>query len=257
MTTSTNYDKIGIGYAKNRRADPRIAAQIHQALSAMNSIVNVGAGGGSYEPEAMDLIAVEPSQRMIDQRPPSAAPAIQGNAESLPFPDDRFDASMSALSIHHWVDLPAGLREMRRVSQKRIVLFTFIPDAGEAFWLTQDYFPEFAEEDRRIFPSLKQLSLYLDVPLVSEVVPIPHDIRDGFQGAYWRRPQSYLDPDKRASISSFARRDSSELREGLTRLSRDLEDGSWNKKYGSCLDRDSIDLGYRIVIANLERTAAP
>lgn len=252
MTRSTNYDNIGIGYANKRRADPRIASQIEKALSDMRTIVNVGAGAGSYEPSCAELIAVEPSARMIAQRSPSAAPAIQAKAESLPFPDAHFEASMSALSLHHWEDLPAGLKEMRRVSRKRIVLFTFLADAGEPFWLTQDYFPEFAREDRRIFPTLETLSFHLGAPLVSETVLIPHDLQDGFQGAYWRRPEQYLDPAVRASISSFARRPPTELHQGLTRLQNDLDDGSWAKKHGSCLSRETIDLGYRIVVAKLE-----
>lgn len=252
MSESTNYEKIGIGYAKKRRSDPRIAAQIHETLSGIRSLVNVGAGSGSYEPTTTQVTAVEPSQRMIDQRSKLAAPCVLASAESLPFPDQSFDASMSALSLHHWTDLRAGLREMRRVSRTRIVLFTVLPDAGEAFWLTQDYFPEFAQEDRRIFPSLATLSQHLDLPLRSEVVPIPHDLQDGFQGAYWRRPQAYLQEATRACISSFARRDSAALQQGLSRLHQDLLDGRWMQKHGECLRKQTMDLGYRLVIAEVE-----
>lgn len=188
---------------------------------------------------------------MINQRSANAAPCVLGSAESLPFIDGSFDACMSALSLHHWANLRAGLQEMRRVTQKRIVLFTFLPDAGEKFWLTQDYFPEFAQEDARIFPSLETLSEHLDLPLRSEVVPIPHDLQDGFQGAYWRRPQAYLEEATRACISSFARRERAALQPGLLRLRQDLLSGDWTKKHGECLTKHTMDLGYRMVIAEL------
>lgn len=256
MSDSTNYDRIGLGYAQKRRSDPRIAEQIHNSLLGMRSVVNVGAGSGSYEPTSTQVTAVEPSQRMIDQRSRTAAPCMLASAESLPFPDDSFDASMSALSLHHWTDLRSGLQEMRRVSRKRIVLFTFLPDTGEAFWLTKDYFPEFAQEDRRIFPSLDTLSQHLGLPLRSEVVPIPHDLQDGFQGAYWRRPEAYLEEAARASISSFARREQATLQPGLSRLRQDLADGHWAKKHGACLRRHTMDLGYRLVIAEIEPSAS-
>lgn len=237
------YDRIGGGYARRRQADPRIAAAIVAALGDASSVVNVGAGAGSYEPADRVVQAVEPSEVMIAQRAPNAAPCVQGGAESLPFEDASFDAAMAVLTIHHWTDWRAGLREMRRVSRGRVVLLTFDVEASD-FWLTCDYFPALKALDERIMPKLGEMTEALGASEAT-VVPVPHDCVDGFLGAYWRRPDVYLDPVARASMSSFARIDAEA---GLKRLAEDLESGGWRTRYGDLLQRDALDVGYRLLV---------
>lgn len=186
--------------------------------------------------------AVEPSSVMISQRPANAAPCVCAAAESLPFEEGAFDAAMAVLTIHHWSDWRAGLREMRRVARRRIVLLTFDVDASE-FWLTTDYFPELAQLDRRIMPKLSELERQLG-PFYATPLPIPHDCIDGFLGAYWRRPEIYLDDDARKSMSSFAKIDA---QAGLKRLTDDLASGVWRERYGGLLSLDALDVGYRLL----------
>lgn len=236
------YDDIGQGYARLRQPDPRLAALIERALGDARRVINVGAGAGSYEPRDRTVLAVEPSDVMIAQRGLNAAPCVQGSAEALPAEIGAFDAAMAVLTIHHWRDWRAGLREMRRVARSRIVLFTFDPEA-HSFWLTRDYLPEINGIDRRIMPSLADLAEELG-PCEATPVLIPHDCRDGFLGAYWRRPQSYLDPAVRGSISAFAMIDA-EM--GLKRLTHDLASGTWRKRNADLLMLDALDVGYRLL----------
>lgn len=234
------YNAIGAGYARRRQTDPRIAALIHAALGDARRVLNVGAGAGSYEPADRIVQAVEPSQTMIAQRPADAAPCVCATAEALPFADGAFDAAMAVLTIHHWSDWRTGLGEMRLVA-RRIVLLTFDIDATD-FWLF-DYFPALAELDRAIMPKLADLEAALGPAHVAPV-EIPHDCVDGFLGAYWRTPEIYLDPAARASMSSFARIDAAD---GLQRLSNDLATGAWRARYPHLPDRDSLDVGYRLL----------
>ncbi|MGD9815365.1 MAG: methyltransferase domain-containing protein [Hyphomonadaceae bacterium] len=238
------YDGLGLGegYALRRRPDPRIASAIAAALGDARLVINVGAGAGSYEPADRIVRAVEPSNVMIAQRPANAAPCVCAAAESLPFVDDAFDAAMAVLTIHHWSDWRAGLREMRRVARRRIVLLTFDVEASD-FWLTQDYFPELAELDRRIMPKLSDMAGELG-PFEAAPVPIPHDCVDGFLGAYWRRPEVYLDDGARRSMSSFAKIDA---QDGLKRLGDDVASGAWRSRYAPLLGLDALDVGYRLV----------
>lgn len=236
------YDAIGEGYAQRRKPDPRIAAAIVAALGDARTVVNVGAGTGSYEPGDRAVQAVEPSETMIRQRPAHAAPCVRASAEALPFPDGSYDAAMAILTIHHWSDWRAGLREMRRVA-RRIVLLTFDVEAAH-FWLTRDYFPALAALDREIMPALGDLTGELGAPRITPV-PIPHDCEDGFLGAYWRRPDVYLDPLARRSMSSFARIDAED---GLARLARDVESGAWRQRYAGLLGLDALDVGYRLLV---------
>ncbi|MXP46167.1 methyltransferase domain-containing protein [Altererythrobacter luteolus] len=238
------YDAIGLDYAKLRQSDPRIAAAIQLALGGAQTILNVGAGSGSYEPEDKDVTAVEPSSEMISQRAASAAPAVQASAESLPFADDSFDASMAVLTIHHWSDQPAGLAEMRRVTRGNIVLLTFDP-AFRGFWLT-DYFPDLITLDEGQMPAMDDYERWLGPVEISPVM-IPHDCTDGFLSAYWRRPAAYLDDRVRRAMSSFWAL--GDVSEQLAALRADLESGVWEGRYGSLLAKDEIDCGYRLVVA--------
>ena len=241
------YDDIGRGYAKSRRSDPRLAARILEALRGADRVINVGAGAGSYEPGDRFVVAAEPSMTMLRQRPPGAAPAIRACAEALPFRDGAFAAALAVLTIHHWRDWRAGLREAIRVARGQVVLLTWDPESA-GFWL-QDYVPHVLEADRRRFPSLDALQGEL---ADSQVVPvrIPHDCVDGFMGAFWRRPAAYLDPQVHGAISSLAD-GSSEA--ALGRLADDLASGAWAKKYGELLGVDELDLGYRLVIGRGRR----
>jgi SAM-dependent methyltransferase len=208
--------------------------------------VNVGAGSGSYEPEALTLVAVEPSLEMIRQRPIGASPAVQARAEALPFPDRSFDAAMAVLTVHHWSDRPRGLAELRRVARKRIVILTFDAELTPPFWLVDRYFPAIRELDRRTMAPLDELRASLgDVDVYP--IPVPHDCIDGFMGAYWRRPRAYLNSDVRRAISAFALIPNVDA--GLRQLAADLEDGTWNRVYGHLLTQFELDLGYRLVIA--------
>lgn len=240
------YDTIGRGYTTFRTPDPRIAAAIDAALGDAATVANIGAGAGGYEPKGRSVVAVEPSEVMTRQRPPGAAPCIQGSAEALPLATASFDATMAILSVHHWTDREQGFREMRRVARKRVVLLTWAPDVS-SFWLTEEYFPEILEHDRGIFPSTASLSAMLERivgPARIEPVPIPHDCSDGFLCAYWRRPECYLDSGRRAAISSFARFDA---RAGIERLHADISSGRWARQHADLLAMESMDLGYRLV----------
>jgi len=208
-------------------------------------VLNVGAGTGSYEPADREVTALEPSEAMIRQRPAAAAPAIQGQAEALPFPDHSFDAAMAVLTVHHWTDKGLGLREMRRVSRGRLVLLTFDP-AHRDNWLL-DYFPGLATLDDEQMPRLPEYARHLG-PVDISPVPVPHDCSDGFLYAYWRRPAAYLDPRIRQGMSSFWALDG--INHGLERLARDLDSGEWTRRYGSLLERDEVDAAYRLVVAS-------
>lgn len=218
------YDSIGLNYASLRLPDPRIAAMIIDALGPGESVLNVGAGTGSYEPLDRQVTAVEPSATMIAQRTPSMAVVVQASAESLPFGDASFDASMAILTVHHWQNLAAGLREMRRVTRGRIVLLTFDPAARP--WLT-DYLPELAQLDDVRMPPMADYGRWLGAVRITPV-SIPHDCSDGFLYAYWRRPAAYLDPRIRSGSSSFHA--IGDAGTGLQKLAADLDSGAWARR---------------------------
>src|SRR5687767_10099719 len=216
MKMSGTYDTIGQAYSTRRRPDPRIAARIGALIGRDATVLNVGAGSGSYEPVHNDVIAVEPSAVMIGQRLPSAAPAVRAVAEELPFRDEAFDVALAILTVHHWNDQKRGLEECARVARDRVVLLTWDPEA-EGFWLVRDYFPEILAVDRVIFPSMQSLNTVLG-PVAVSPLPIPADCVDGFLGAYWQRPEAYLDPEVRGGISSFCRL--ANVKPNLERLER-------------------------------------
>jgi SAM-dependent methyltransferase len=243
------YDTLGVGYTAVRREDPRIAERIRIALGDARTVVNVGAGAGSYEPAELDVTGVEPSALMRAQRPAGAPPVVDARAEQLPFADDSFDAALSVLSIQHWQDPERGLAELRRVARRRVVLFLWDPAALNDSWLVRDYLPEF----RVLVPT----DYALDDVLAAlgggrvEPVAIPHDCQDGFLHAYWRRPRAYLDPRVRAGISVFHLLDDRVVESGLGRLAADLDSGAWERRNAALLGLDELDLGYRLVVAEL------
>lgn len=245
------YEEIGVGYTTTRRADPRIAEQIHAALGSATSVVNVGAGAGAYEPCDREVLPIEPSRRMIAQRSPDLPLAIRGYAECLPLPSDCVDAAMACMTLHHWPDWRIGVHELRRVARERVVIFTYDRSYTERFWLLRDYFPRLGRVDSERFPALEEQSAALGEDVKIIPVPIAHDCEDGFLGAYWRRPHAYLNETVRAGISTFHLVEAEEMLAGLAGLSEDLDNGSWEERYQDLLERDQLDLGYRLLVTEL------
>lgn len=248
--TAARYDAIGVGYARRRRADPRIAARISAALAGATRVVNVGAGSGSYEP-ASTLVAVEPSEVMIAQRPGGSAPVVRGVAERLPLPDGCGGAGLASMTVHHWSDPLRGLRELVRVAPARTVLFQWDSAEVARYWMIADYFPQIAAREAdlpdagRIAAMLASLGRVVRI----EVVPVPADCTDGFAGAYWARPEAFLDPAVRRANSGLALLDPAVRDEGVERLRADLASGAWHERHGRLLDRDVLDVGVRLVVA--------
>jgi SAM-dependent methyltransferase len=245
------YAQIASSYSRTRREDPRIAQLILAALGDARSVVNVGAGNGAYEPREREVIAVEPSEQMIARRPPDAAPALQGYAESLPLEGGSVDAAMACLTLHHWSDWRVGLQELRRVARKRIVIFTYDPAWTQRFWLVRDYLPRLGQVDTDRFPTIPEQCAAAGEHTRVLHVPIPHDCHDGFLGAYWRRPHAYLDERVRTNISTFHRLAPGEIALGLERLARDLRSGRWAQRNREILRSEQLDLGYRLILAEL------
>jgi SAM-dependent methyltransferase len=248
---SSYYERIGVRYSTARRPDRRIADLIFTALGDADPVVNVGAGTGSYEPTGRRIVAVEPSQVMLGQRAPSAALAVQAMAESLPFPDSAFQAAMAVLTLHHWWDPVRGLAELRRVASRRVVILTIAPDYVRTFWLTSRYFPSIGAWDVAHFPPIDVVCSKLGGTEAITHVPIPSDCQDGFLGAFWRRPAAYLDPGVQAGISSFMLIGEEERRRGERLLGQELENGEWHRRFGHLLELDELDVGYRLVTAQL------
>jgi SAM-dependent methyltransferase len=241
------YDTIGVGYADVRRPDPRIARRLHAALGAAETVVNVGAGAGSYEPTDRRVVAVEPSAAMVAQRPPGSAPVVRGEAGRLPFADRAFDAALALLTVHHWPDRAAGLADLRRVTAGPIVVFTFDKSSHDDQWLTAEYLPEVGGLDEG-HPEADELAAALGGGTV-EPLPVPHDCTDGFLHAYWRRPEAYLRPEVRAGISGIARLPEDVVGPAMARLADDLASGAWHARHHDLLDRDELDAGYRLVVS--------
>jgi SAM-dependent methyltransferase len=241
------YDKIGGTYSGRRQSDPRIAAAVEGAIVGCDSILNVGAGTGSYEPASRFVVAVEPSRTMISQRPAGAAPVVQACAEALPFPDGSFEAVLGILTVHHWKDQARGLSECARVARTKVVFLTADFEVCANFWLF-DYFPELLRVDRPIFPNIARFEDAYGT-LETITVAIPADCRDGFLGAYWKRPSAYLDPIVRESISTFSKIGNVDSQ--LARLESDIVSGAWEQRYPGLKGLEALDLGYRILISHL------
>jgi SAM-dependent methyltransferase len=241
---------MGIGYSAVRRPEPRIAAGIEAALGDAASVLNVGAGTGSYEPADREVTAVEPSQTMIAQRPPGAAPVVEGVAEDLPFDDDSFDAAMAIITIHHWSDVRAGLAEMARVASRRVVVLTFDPAPIEDLWIVRDYFPRAFDYHVEVMPPIGTLAAMLPDAEI-EAVPIPNGCADGFFIALWDRPELHLDPNVRRASSSLHRMPQDEIDQGIARLEADLASGRWDERNGHLRALPELDIGLRLLTAEL------
>ena len=244
------YDDIGTTYSVTRCTDPKIAQQIYAELQGATRIVNIGAGTGSYEPEDIALVAVEPSAKMIAQRKIGAHSVEQAFAEKLPFEHNSFSHAMTVLSMHHWADRARAFREINRVATEKFVALTWDPNA-EPFWLTRDYFPEIHEMDKQIFPDLDELQAHFDEVNMRPLL-IPSDCQDGFFAAFWKRPAAYLNSTVRQSMSPFAK--IKELSAGLQRLEEDLASGVWAKNNQAILNASFLDVGYRVVSAKVRNS---
>ncbi len=242
------YDVIGPAYLATRRTEPRIAAKIWAALGDARTVLNVGAGTGSYEPPDRDVIAVEPSAVMRAQRPQAAAPSVAAAAERLPFGDQAFDAAMAVSTVHHWRDPVAGLREMRRVARRVVVLTYDASDTGwrQRFWLTRDYLPEFAGAVTGL-PPLAEMATSIGARV--EPVPIPWDCADGFFEAYWRRPEAYLDERVRRAVSVWTRVGPQAEQRAVHGLRDDLNSGRWAERNRDLAHLDAAELGLRLLVA--------
>jgi SAM-dependent methyltransferase len=245
MSSVQLYDTIGATYSATRRTEPRIAAQVWAALGDARTVLNVGAGTGSYEPSDRNVTAVEPSAVMRAQRPAGAAPCVAAIAESLPFEDQSFDAAMALATIDHWQDPIAGLREMRRVA-RRVVVFTCDASDPDRFWLNRDYLPEYKDlwAGR---PSLTELARAIAAR--TEPVLIPWDCADGFYEAYWRRPEAYLDENVRRGISIWTRAGPDAEQRAVRSLRTDLASGRWAERNRDLVDLDAAELDSRLLIA--------
>jgi len=248
MPSSQLYDTIGVTYTVTRRTEPRIAGQVWAALGNAQTVLNVGAGTGSYEPPGRDVTAVEPSAVMRAQRPAGAAPCIAATAESLPFEDQSFDAAMAFATIHHWQDPIAGLREMRRVARRVVVLTGASSDNAwhGRFWLTRDYLPEVAGLVAGR-PPVTELADAIGARI--EPVLIPWDCADGFYEAYWRRPEAYLDEHVRRGISIWARVGPDAEQRAVHSLRDDLASGRRAERNRDLVNLDAAELGLRLLIA--------
>lgn len=245
------YEQIGSAYARNRRTDPRIAEPLWQALGDAASVLNVGAGTGSYEPTDRDVVAVEPSSDMRDCRPAKSAPCVDASAESLPFPDSSFDAVMSVFSHWHWQSEERGFAEMHRVARRRVLVLTMDRSVAERFWLTREYLPNAHD----LWAPIDDAIDFLRPTRIVEI-PIPGDCADGFFHAFWQRPHAFLDPTLRESMAVFARLDDREVRRGLAQLKADLDSGAWQRTHADLLDVPSLDLGCRLLVHECEEGAA-
>ncbi len=244
------YDRMGLGYSGVRRADPRIEAAIWGALGDAKSVLNVGAGAGSYEPPDCQVIAVEPSPVMIAQRPPGSATVIEAVVESLPLEDKSVDAAMGVFTMQHWDDVDRGLAEVLRVTRERVVLLTLDLDVTADMWLCRDYLPEIIEHDRRAFPSIELLESILP-NMEIDTIPVSNDCSDGFCVALWGRPEAHLDPGVRRASSTWHQLPPAAVDRGLGRLRHDLESGEWDRRHGELRNLASLDVGLRLVRAEL------
>ncbi len=240
------YDTIGTRYALHRRPDARIAAQIERALGDARRICNVGAGLGAYEPADRNVIALDPSLTMLGKRDPALAPRVRGVAEALPFADDAFDAVLAILTLHHWLDRERGCAELERIAPRRVV-FHFDLARHYDYWLVNDYLPEIRTL-KASTPTSQEVATALGADRI-EVIPVPENCTDGFMCAYWKRPEAYLDPDVRACISAIAQLEPAIVDRGMRALEADLASGAWHDRHGDLLDLDTMDWGYRLIVA--------
>lgn len=243
--TDPVYDRIGVGYARQRRPEPTWQFQLEAALGSASTVVNVGAGTGSYEPRGRQVLAVEPSALMIRQQPRGSADAVQALAEQLPFADRQFDVAMATVTLHHWTDWAAGVREMLRVAERAVIVH-FDPTLHSEFWLVRDYLPELTDVWFGV-PSVNEVAAAMGPGATAQDLLVPWDCIDGFLPAYWRRPEAYLDAVVQQSMSGLQLLDPRVLTSGLRRLASDVNDGTWRRDHAALLQADALDVGWRLL----------
>lgn len=248
--TTARYDVIGRDYATTRREDPRLRERIGSALGESRSVVNVGAGAGSYEPRDRLVIAIEPSEVMAAQRPAELAPAIRGTAASLPLRDQSVDAAMAILTVHHWDDqLEAGVRELRRVARGPVIIVTCDAAVCAKMWLMRDYFPEAAALDQQTFPSIDRLVGWLGGTVEIEKILTPRDTPDWTLASFWAHPERVLDGEARSGTSGFSRASPAVVSRVVAEVERDLRNGSWDRRHGALRSLPEFDVGMRMIVA--------
>ena len=244
------YDRIGDGYAATRREDPALRQRIQAALGDARSVLNVGAGAGSYEPDDRLVVAIEPSDVMARQRPRHRVPAVRAFAHDLPLHDGAADAAMAILSLHHWDEgRERGVRELRRVSRGPVVILTYDAVVSERMWLMAEYLPEIAALDHRIFPPPQRIADWLGGDVAIEPVPVARDTPDWTLGSFWAHPERVFDERARNATSGFARMPAEVVERVCAQLRRDLADGTWDARHGHLRELDSCDVGQRLIVA--------
>jgi SAM-dependent methyltransferase len=250
---TARYDRIGAGYAGTRHEDPAVRERLHAALGDARSVVNVGAGAGSYEPRDRYVVAIEPSDVMAAQRPRELAPAIRASADALPLRDDAVDAAMAVLTIHHWDEhTERGVRELARVARDRVVIVTYDAGVAASMWL-MDYLPEVAALDGRSFPPPDRVLAWLGGRGAVEPLLIARDTPDWTLGSFWAHPERVLDEAARNATSGFARMPDDVIARVVDAVARDLADGTWDARYGELRTLDAFDAGMRLITADTRR----
>jgi SAM-dependent methyltransferase len=247
----TRYDSIGHGYRCTRREDPRIAARVRRALGDARTVVNVGAGAGSYEPRDKHVIAIEPSDVMASQRPTDLAPAIRASAGALPLRDESVDAAMALLTLHHWDDeQERGVRELRRVARGPVVILTYDPRVSATMWLLAEYLPEVRELDLAIFPPPERIMEWLGGSAEMETILSTRDTEDWTLGSFWAHPERVFDADARSGTSGFARMASSVVDRVVAAVAHDLASGAWDERHGDLRSLETYDVGLRLITSS-------
>lgn len=242
-----NYGTIGRVYSRYRQPDPRIAKHIRDALGNARTVLNVGAGAGSYEPRDLDVTPVEPSETMRAQRPPFLSPAVDAVVEHLPFPDASFDAAMGTFTVHQWSDLEAGCAELRRITRGPIVILTADPDDLHRFWLNA-YLPEVLDIEQSRYPRIDDLCELLGSPVTVTSVPIPLDCTDGFTEAYFGRPERFLEQEARKANSAWGFVPDPAIERFLSHLGDDLTSGAWDREYGHLRTTSEYHGSLRLIV---------
>ncbi|MFC4740074.1 class I SAM-dependent methyltransferase [Flavobacterium ponti] len=245
-----NYDKLGQKYSGHRQTDPRIADYVFDELKDAKTVLNVGAGAGSYEPTNKYVVAVEPSIVMRSQRIQNGkTPAINAKAGCLPFDDNSFDSSMAMVTVHHWPDIDKGLKELRRVTKEKVLVMTFDPEHLDDFW-NAEYFPEVIEVEKARYPTIDFIKESLGGNCEVIPIPIPLDCKDGFQEAFYGRPEAFLEKQIRLSQSAWGFISDDKQEEIVLRLKTDLENGNWDKKYGHFRTQEFFTCALRLIVSN-------
>lgn len=244
------YDDIGVGYSDTRREDPRLRDLIHASLGEGQTVLNVGAGTGLYEPRDRFVVAIEPSWVMLRQRVNASSSPIRSSARALPLCDKSVDCAMAVLTMHHWdAELAAGIGELKRVTRGSIVVVTYDTSGAEPMWLPRDYFPEATALDRRTFPSIEELVGMLGGNCEVSPVPVDRHTPDWTFASFWAHPQRVLDPAARRATSVFSRQPANIVDRVVADVERDLLSGEWERRNGYLHELNELDVGLRLVVA--------